>query len=90
MEGSICFHEQLLPTGEDPSVKIILFHDSKLLEWGWNAHAETNYASAKGSQKGDPFLIFDLTWCHLSSEASSGVTFRVKPRVKPREVFFGF
>ena len=42
------------------------------LEWGWNPHAETNYASAKVSQKWDPFLIFDLMWCHLSSEASSG------------------
>ena len=25
------------------------------LEWGWNAHANTNYASAKVGQKGDPF-----------------------------------
>ena len=28
-----------------------------ILEWGWNAHAETYYVSAKVGQKGTRFLV---------------------------------
>ena len=30
-----------------------------ILEWGWNAHAETYYATAKGGRRGARFLIDD-------------------------------
>ena len=31
--------------------------ESVKLEWGWNAHAETYYVSAKVGQKGTRFLV---------------------------------
>ena len=30
----------------------------EILEWGWNAHAETNYPCAKGGRIGGPFFDF--------------------------------
>ena len=39
-----------------PSRDIFFKRDALMLEWGLNAYAETYYASAKVSQKGDPLL----------------------------------
>ena len=33
-----------------------------ILEWGWNAHAETYYVSAKVGQRGTRFLVGGGGW----------------------------